>query len=76
MKLHNKWLLNKVYMHVIYISSNNLFNILHSFVLKNVISDLKTQVFREGQTKPRDYEIRIQRKKLCIHALWKASATP
>ena len=46
------------------------------YSLKNVISGLKTQVFREGQTKPRDYEIRIQRKKLCIHALWKASATP
>ena len=28
------------------------FNILTRFLLKNLISDLKTQVFREGQTRP------------------------
>ena len=37
---------------------------------------LKTQVFREGQTRPWDYEIRILRKKLCMYVLWEVSATP
>ena len=41
-----------------------------------MISDLKTQVFREGQTRPWDHRNRIRLEKLCIHALWKASATP
>ena len=41
-----------------------------------MISDLKTQVFREGQTRPWDYEIRILREKSCRHVLWEVSTTP
>ena len=41
-----------------------------------MISDLKTQVFREGQTRPWDHRNRIRLEKLCIYMLWEVSATP
>ena len=36
----------------------------------------KKKIFIEGQTSPRDHLRSIERKKLCIYVLWKASATP
>ena len=49
---------------------------LHTFALQNLISELKTPVFREGQIGTWEYEIRIRFEKLYIHMLWEVSASP